>query len=255
MKNIIIIFITMSIFTSSAMAQTADSENTEQNLEAVLSTVEKIINNEEFVLQDIHPTSGTLHVLTCVYESPSAIWSIDYCNTDNEHLTESGHWGVSMAAEFSIKDTDTKLEYYFEQGDTRVDIYRAMEQDPSFFIEPTRWRYMKISYPKTEQKSSGRKKTIFTEQMLPFLQNLARVQEQFIAQSTQLDKQRRTTELTEQVTQALLEQSPQMNEQRTVELREQARRLVQSTQLDEQRVAELIELIRLFQLTEEKENH
>ena len=57
------------------------------------------------------------------------------------------------------------------------------------------------------------------------------------------------------MTQALLEQSPQMqDEQRTAELREQARRLVQSTQLNEQRVAELIELIRLQNLLT-AENH
>ena len=217
-----------------------------QQPKVILSTVEEIINNEEFVLQDIHPTSGHLNSLTCIYESPSAAWFIKYCDTDNEHLAESGHWNVAMAAEFSIKDTDIKLNYYFERGNVLVDIYKAIERDPSFFIgEQSMWIRMNVY---ANERESG--EVAFTEPMLPILQNLARVQKQLIAQSTQLDEQRRTAELAEQVTQVLLEQSPQIHDEQKV--REQARQLVQSTQINEQRVAELIELIRLQNLLPDK---
>ena len=242
--NKLISFIIINIFTNLAIAQTVDSESTQQNPEAVLSIVEDIINNEEFVLQNISIQRGTLTSLLCVYESPSAIWSIKYCKAKGP--TE-GSWKSVMAGQLLIKDTDTKIDYYFNRG------YYWLEKDPASFLEPmsnsekkSLSRRMRV-YINTRKNSEA----TFTEPMLPILQNMAQVQKQLIEQSTQLDEQRRTEKLTNQMLEAIIfEQPPNTyDKEETKEIKWQIQQLVTATQLNEQRVAELIELIKLLQLT------
>ena len=149
-----------------------------QKPEAISSTIEGIINNEEFVLQSISRQRGTLSSLLCVYESPSALWSIKYCKTNGEG---EGHWTTAMAGQFSIKNTDTKIGYYFQRM-REGNIYGQIEQDPAslFLGEQSRWISMYV-YANEQEISE----VAFTEPMLPVLQNMARVQKQLIEQSTQ----------------------------------------------------------------------
>ena len=170
-KNILslIIIYKMSIFTSFAATQTIDSEKTE----SILSTIENIISNEEFVLQEIYSTPGTLSALTCILESPSAIWAIEYCNTDDT-VEGPGYWDKAMAGEFSIKNTDKKIDYYLERANNNV--YKTIEQTPEIFITEQPLWFLRMSI----QMDKVRVNVTFTEQTLSFLQTIAKAQKQLI---------------------------------------------------------------------------
>ena len=165
----LIIIYKISIFTWLAIAQPTDSERQTR----FLSTVEDIINNEQFVLQESHPTQGMLSGYTCVFESPHAVWTVEYCNNDDHDISMHNYWYKAMSGVFSVKNTNTELSYYLEQNNDNV--YEGIRQNPEFFItQPLQSLYMSIHMDEIQVSVT------FDEEIIPFLQNMAKKQKKLI---------------------------------------------------------------------------
>ena len=145
----------------------ANSQNT---IKTFLFDVQFIVNNESFTLQEVYFKNAVRH---CVFESPSALWTIRHCHFGGAEAESL--WFLVLAGEFSIKDTDRKLRYYMER---ESHVYKNIEQGSLFFNDVS---YMKIFQGdfSVVVGSAGR----WSKKRLPFFQNLARKQEQYINQS------------------------------------------------------------------------
>lgn len=170
-KLFCVFFIYINLFTGLAIAQTTDSES---STKPVLSDVQSILENEQFVLQDIYFNNFEDYVRNCVFESPSAKWTIQNCHI-GKGIGE-GYWSWEMAGDFSIKGTNTSLPYSIRRGYQNV--YRDIAQNPSLFIEKPSV-YISMSVQRDEMKVN----VTFNEEMLPFLQVMARMEAQLIEQS------------------------------------------------------------------------
>ena len=166
----LILIYKISFLTGLATAQTTYSE---RKTEPVISDIQFIMDNEQFILKEIYFDGYENNIRNCVFESPSTIWTIEYCHFGKKDV--EGYWSWTMAGELSIKNTNIKLPYYIERGYRSV--YRDIEQGPAFLDKPSR-----ISM--SIQTDVGFRVDInWTAEKLPFLQTMARMQEQLIKQS------------------------------------------------------------------------
>ena len=160
----------ISSLTEQAIAQTTYSEN---KTAITLSEVESIIGNEQFVLQRIYFDGFEDNIRNCVFESPSAVWTIKYCHIGK--LIVEGYWSWTMAGKLTIKNTNIELPYYIERG--YRSIYKDIEERDLTFLT------QRASISMSIQTDEVRTDIDWTEKTLPVLKTMARLQKQLIEQS------------------------------------------------------------------------
>lgn len=134
-----------------------------------LSDIQFIMENENFTLQRIYFDGFEGAIRNCIFESESALWTIRYCG----ELKVEGPWYRVMAGDFSIKNTDLKLQYYLGQRG-RGSVYRKIEDGLFNFKYANRINLV---------DRNDRINVSLSIDHLPFLKTLARVQEQYIDDS------------------------------------------------------------------------
>ena len=175
MKNLLslmslILIYKISFFTGQVLAQTINSQNT---TESTLFDIQFIMDNELFTLKEVYFDNFEDNIRNCVFESPSAVWTIKHCHEGK--ITIEGAWYLVMAGDFSIKNTDTKLSYYLER---ESHIYKNIKNGSLAFT-----RYLSLQRVQLVDGDDNKVDIGWSQKRLPFLQTLARVQEQLIEQS------------------------------------------------------------------------
>ena len=158
-----------------AVAQdTANEARQSRKIKSILFDIQFIINNESFTLQKTFFGGFKNAIRYCVFESPSAVWTIEYCHKGEIEI--EGPWHLLLAGEFSIKDEDKQLFYYLER---ESNIYRNIEHGSLAFGD-----YLRVYFLRVYLMDKGFRMNVgYSQKRLPFLQNLARVQEQYIQKS------------------------------------------------------------------------
>ena len=152
-------------FSQKAIAQNSSVLHSE----SVLFDMQFIMSNETFTLQKFEQKEDENTIYSCIFESPSALWVIRYCNG-----TKEKPWYLILAGSFLIKDTNTHLEYYLER---ESHIYRNIEYGSLAFTKSLPLMRVHIVNGDSQVNVDWPRKR------LPFFQTLARVQEKFIEQA------------------------------------------------------------------------
>ena len=174
LKKTMILMSCILIYGSSCLTKQAIAQNSSVfQLESVLFDIQFIMSNEVFTLQKFDWEGDENTIRSCIFESPSALWIIRYCDETEEELLEKP-WYVFLAGSFLIKDTDIHLEYYLER---ESHIYRNIEYGSLAFTRNL--PLMKVHIIDGDSKVN----IGWPKKRLPFLQTLARVQERYIKQA------------------------------------------------------------------------
>ena len=143
----------------------------QRKMNVYLFDIQFIMSNESFTLQMVDEQDDE-NIRSCIFESPSALWTIHYCGEMEENLESP--WHLRLAGSFSIKGTDVHLEYYLER---ESHIYRNIEYGSLAFTRNLSLMRMDIIDGEACMDAG------WSQNRLLFLQILARTQEEYIEQS------------------------------------------------------------------------
>ena len=152
----------------------AESQKIDENISAVMN----IIENESFVMKKVYHDGFQGNIRNCVFESPSAVWTIKYCEDIGNKLLE-GVWYSLAAGVFDIKNAEMKVDYYLELPG-RKHIYEEFDRFTGQYVMES-LALRRVSFKEGDSNDMSIKN--WSEKRFSFLQALARTQEQYIEQS------------------------------------------------------------------------
>ena len=177
-----IMFVISSVYGASCLAEqnfyteqekVQDPSVYRHKMKTYLFDIQFIISSESFVLKRIYQDGDDHSVRTCVFESPSALWTLYHCGEIEENSQKP--WYLILAGNFSIKDADVHLEYHLER---ESHIYKNIEYGSLAFTQNP--SSMKVDLIDGDLKIN----VGWSNNRLSFLRTLARVQEEYINKSS-----------------------------------------------------------------------
>ena len=150
-----------------------------------ISVIMNIIENEHFVMKEVFFDGFRDVIRNCVFESPSAVWTIRYCE-DPENILMEGVWYSMLAGDFKLKDNTLWMDYYLEL-DGKKHIYAEFGKYGQYAVNSLAMKRMSFIKEFTNDDDQSGSKVVrmrnWSEKRLPFLQTLARTQERYINRS------------------------------------------------------------------------